>query len=47
MDCDNLVGLRSVYYDPEEVTMQELLSKREYVLKVIKFLKDADIYKHI
>ena len=47
MECGNLALMRLAYYDPREVTFQDLLSKRGLVLKVIQFLKDAEIYRHI
>jgi ribonuclease HI len=47
MECGNLAMLRLGHYDPAEVTLHELLSTREYVLKVMQFLKDAELYSHI
>merc|ERR1712080_411759 len=47
MECGNFAPVRIAHYDPREVTLQDLLTKREYALKVIKFLKDADLYRHI
>lgn len=47
MECGNLALVRLAHYDPGEVTFQALLSEREYVVKVLRFLKDAGIYSHI
>lgn len=47
MECGNLALVRLTHYDPREVTLQDLLTKREHALKVIQFLKDAELYKHL
>ena len=47
MECGNLALVRLAHYDPREITLRELLTNRELALKVIQFLKDADLYRHI
>ena len=47
LECGNWSLVRLAYYDPREVTLRDLLTKREYVVKVIRFLKEIDIYKSI
>ena len=39
--------IRSKYYDPREVTLRDLLTKKDLVSKVLAFLKEIDMYRLI
>ena len=40
LECGNCAQERYNYYDPRDVTLRTLLTQREYVLKVLAFLKE-------
>ena len=45
--CGNYALERLVHYDPREVSLQELLTNKQYVIKVLQFLKDIGLYSEI
>ena len=47
LTCGNNARIRMKYYDHREVTFNDLLSKKEYIDKVLGFLKEVDLYKDI
>ena len=47
ISCGNNARVRMKYYDHREVTFNDLLSKKEYIDKVLGFLKEVDLYKDI
>ena len=47
LECGNNARLRLEYYDHRVVTLSDLLSKKEYILKVLAFLKETKIFNEI
>ena len=47
MECGRNAGVRLKYYDHRTVTFSDLLSKQEYITKVLTFLKEINIYQEI
>ena len=47
LECGNCARERYNYYDPRDMTLRTLLTKREYVLKVLEFLKEITWYHEL
>ena len=47
LDCGNWALERYQYYDPREVSLRTLLSKRENAIKALQFLKEIGLYNQI
>ena len=47
LDCGNLARERYKYYDPRGITLQTLLSEKDYVIPVLQFLKEIGWYEDI
>lgn len=47
LECGSNALIRLEYYDHREVTLRDLLTKKELIVKVLAFLKDIDFYKLI
>ena len=47
LDCGNWALERYQYYDPREVSLRTLLSKRENAIKALQFLKEIGLYHQI
>lgn len=47
LECGNCARERYAYYDPREVTLKMLLTTREYVVKVLQFLKEITWYREL
>ena len=47
LECGNNIQSRLEYYDHQTTSIRDLLSKKENVLKVLKFLKEVQIYNDI
>lgn len=47
LDCRNYLLQRLRYYNPRNTSLQELLSEKELVLKVLNFLKSIKLYTEL
>ena len=47
MECGNCARERFKFYDPREVSLRTLLTKKEFINKVLQFLKEIDWYKEL
>ena len=47
LECGNNALIRAEYYDHREVSLRDLLTKKELVSKVLAFLKEINLYKLI
>ena len=47
LDCENFALERQVHYDARGVSLRDLLTSKDSVLKVFQFLKDISWYKEI
>ena len=47
IECGNNARVRSEYYDHRVVSFADLLSKKEFILKVLDFLKDVKLYNEL
>ena len=47
MDCGNNARVRLKHFDHRTVTFSDLLSKKEYITKVLAFLKEINLYKEL